>query len=36
MNEWSDKTGIPATRFTAWLEVARSKLFDWRERYELD
>jgi len=33
VNRWSEKTEIPATRFTSWLAIPRSKFFDWRDRY---
>ncbi len=33
MREWSAKTELPAQRFLAGLELARSKFHDWRHRY---
>ena len=33
VRRWSDKTGIGAGRFIAWLSLRASKFYDWRERY---
>lgn len=33
MNRWTQKTEISRRRFARWLEVSRSKLYDWMERY---
>ena len=33
VRRWSEKTEIGAGRFNAWLDIAASKLYDWRERY---
>ena len=33
VRRWSDKTEISVGRFLAWLGVAVSKFYDWRERY---
>ncbi len=30
---WSERAGIPAKRFIAWLGIAQSKFYDWRRRY---
>ena len=30
---WSELTELPVGRFLGWLELARGKFFDWRERY---
>jgi transposase-like protein len=30
---WSEKTEIPLTRFISWLSVAKSKFYNWIERY---
>ena len=30
---WSEKTGIPAGRFVAWLSITVSKFHDWKKRY---
>jgi len=33
VNDWSEKTEIPARRFIGWLGLAKSKFHDWRVRY---
>lgn len=33
VNTWSAKAKIPTTRFIAWLGVASSKFYAWRQRY---
>src|SRR5229473_7280197 len=33
MNRWADKTEIAVGRLLAWAGLARSKFFDWKERY---
>ena len=33
MREWSEKTGLPATRLVKGLGLGRSKYYDWRRRY---
>ena len=33
MNRWSQKTQIPVRRLVAWASLARSKFFNWQERY---
>jgi transposase InsO family protein len=33
MRYWSDRTELPVTRLVGWLGLARSKFYDWRERY---
>ena len=33
MARWSERTELPAKRFTAWLELNPSKYFDWKQRY---
>jgi putative transposase len=33
MNRWADKTEIAVGRLVAWADLARSKFFDWKERY---
>jgi putative transposase len=33
IRSWSEKTGIPAARFLAWLRLAPSKFHDWKRRY---
>jgi len=33
VNEWSEKSEIALNRFVAWLGIAKSKFYDWRERY---
>jgi transposase InsO family protein len=33
VNDWSEKTEIPASRFVGWLGIARSKFHNWRARY---
>jgi putative transposase len=33
VRRWSEKTEISAAQFIAWLEVATSKFYSWRERY---
>lgn len=33
VSRWSEKTGIPASRFIGWLGIAKSKFHNWRERY---
>ena len=33
VRRWSDKTGIGAGRFIAWLSLQASKFYNWRERY---
>lgn len=33
MGNWADKTGLSTERFIAWLDIARGKFFDWRNRY---
>jgi transposase InsO family protein len=33
VRRWSDRTEIPARRFIAWLEIAASKFYEWRNRY---
>lgn len=30
---WSDKTGIKATKMIRWIEITRSKYYDWASRY---
>lgn len=30
---WTDKTEIPNQRFIAWLGIAKSKFYQWRQRY---
>ena len=30
---WSDKTGIRATKMIRWIKIARSKYYDWLNRY---
>ena len=30
---WSDKTGIKATKMIRWININRSKYYDWRNRY---
>jgi len=30
---WSQKTELPVASFLAWLELARGKFFNWRQRY---
>ena len=33
MNRWADKTEIAVGRLVAWAGLARSKFFDWKDRY---
>ncbi|MEO8053326.1 MAG: hypothetical protein ABI833_23240 [Acidobacteriota bacterium] len=33
VRRWSEKTGIGAGQFIAWLGITVSKFYDWRERY---
>jgi len=33
VRRWSEKTEIGTGRFIAWLDIAASKFYDWRERY---
>lgn len=33
MNRWSDRADVPATKFIAWLGIASSKFYDWKDRY---
>ena len=33
LRRWSEKTEIPAGRFIAWLGIAPSKFYSWRQRY---
>ena len=33
MNRWADKTEIAVGRLVGWAGLARSKFFDWKERY---
>jgi transposase InsO family protein len=33
VRRWSDKTEIPAVRLVGWAGLARSKFFDWKNRY---
>lgn len=33
MRRWSEATGISAVRFIAWLGIAASKFYHWRQRY---
>ena len=33
MKDWAEKTEIPQNRFIAWLEIAESKFFHWKQRY---
>jgi putative transposase len=33
VRSWSDKTEIAAQRFIGWLDIAKSKFHDWRQRY---
>jgi transposase InsO family protein len=33
VNDWSEKTEIPASRFIGWLGISKSKFHDWRARY---
>jgi len=33
VRRWSEKTGLPATRFVSWIGIARSKYYDWRRRH---
>lgn len=33
VRRWSEKSAIGATRFIAWLGIAASKFYSWRERY---
>jgi hypothetical protein len=33
VRRWSDKTEISVGRFIAWLGIAASKFYNWRERY---
>ncbi|HMB08060.1 MAG TPA: hypothetical protein VKP69_30565, partial [Isosphaeraceae bacterium] len=35
VRHWSERTEIPAQRFVAWLGIAASKFYGWRERYGL-
>ncbi|MFP4501231.1 MAG: transposase [Candidatus Hydrogenedentota bacterium] len=30
---WSEKTGLPQTRFVGWVGISHSKFFDWKKRY---
>lgn len=30
---WSNLTELPLTDFVTWLGVARSKFYEWRDRY---
>ena len=33
MQYWKERTGLPQKDFIAWLGVARSKFFNWKDRY---
>ena len=33
MNRWREKSELPTSRFIAWLGVATSKFYNWRQRY---
>ena len=33
VRHWSERTGIAAQRLVGWMELARSKFYDWRDRY---
>jgi hypothetical protein len=33
---WSDKTDIKAAKMIGWLNITRSKYYDWRNRYGKD
>jgi len=33
VNDWSEKTEIPARRLVGWLGIAKSKFHDWKRRY---
>jgi putative transposase len=33
VNRWSDRAEVPATKFIAWLCIASSKFYDWKDRY---
>ena len=33
VREWSEKTGLPATRLVNGLGLSRGKYYDWRRRY---
>ena len=33
VHNWSQKSGIGANRFSAWLGIGRSKFYDWERRY---
>lgn len=33
MNRWSNRAEVPATKFIAWLGIASSKFYDWKQRY---
>lgn len=33
MRQWSERTGLSATRLVKWLGICRSKFYDWKRRY---
>ena len=33
MNRWSARAEVPATKFVAWIGIASSKFYDWKDRY---
>jgi len=33
VNHWTERTELPTKQFVAWLDVATSKFYQWRERY---
>ena len=33
VNRWREKSALPTSRFIAWLGVATSKFYNWRQRY---
>jgi len=33
VNDWSEKTEVPVSRFAGWLGIGSSKFYDWRARY---
>lgn len=33
VNDWSEKTEVPVSRFVGWLGIGCSKFYDWRARY---